>query len=124
MDDNGVTREEASGLAIPSAGSQSCILLVAYLTHLEGFCPTSKCLWTVQYLLVPERQDRNIAIGAVGLVALMSDLLSEHSSVSDERTHGQQVPTFSTPLSRTERQASDGQLYGARSFRLPSEGLE
>jgi hypothetical protein len=53
----------------------------------------------------------------------MSDLLSEYSSVSDERTHGQQVPTFSTPLSRTERQASDEQRYGARSLRRPGVGL-
>ena len=53
----------------------------------------------------------------------MNGLSSEHNSLSDERTHGRQVPTFSTPLSRTERQASDEQRYEARSFRRPSGGL-
>lgn len=42
---------------------------------------------------------------------------------SDERTHRLQEPTFLTPLSITERQASDEQLYGARNFRLTDVGL-
>ena len=48
---------------------------VAHLMHLESFCPTLECLWTVQCLVDSERQDRSIAIHAVGLAVLTSDLL-------------------------------------------------